>query len=175
MCIRDSFKGDTTTTPDNITIPPGKALIYIIRPNPMTGITSFNVYCDKKFIGKTSIATYLYTIQDPGKHLFESNTFQNDSYIELDVEAGKVYYLEQTAGMLFRIKQLDEEKGKKKLNKCSLAQNRVQEPTDNIIENKPAPSPNTQDPKPANNKWILPVLFLLLGFSILGAIFLSNS
>ena len=96
-----------------------KAIVFIIRPsiigyklNPY-----IDVFCDKAEVGSTDFSTYLYTVVDPGKHGFISKA-ENKATLELDTEAGKIYYVEQQVKMGFTDKSrtklvlISEEQGK---------------------------------------------------------------
>ena len=102
-----------------------KALIYIVRPNFLGTAIRFKVYCDDKYIGATGGQRFIYTYQDPGMHLFLSKA-ENKSTLELEVEAGKIYYIEQipTMGFLYarnRLRLLDDVAGQEKLSACTLS------------------------------------------------------
>jgi hypothetical protein len=101
-----------------------KAIVYIIRPSSLAFAIRMDVNCDSTYIGTTGAKRYLYTVLSPGKYTFLSRS-ENKSTLEVSLEAGKIYYLEQQVkmGMIYartKLKLVDEEKGKGILSKCKL-------------------------------------------------------
>jgi len=107
------------------TIPPqGKALVYVVRPNRAGGIIKFKFHVDGKYIGTTRARQFLYSILNPGPHLFMSKA-ENRSEMQLNLEAGKTYFLKQKikiGGLKARneLIQLNESEGREMLQKCKL-------------------------------------------------------
>lgn len=102
-----------------------KAIVYIIRPTTFGAIIRMNVECDSVHIGSTTAKRYIYTALSPGKHTLFSRS-ENKSTLEVELEAGKIYYINQQVKMGFFIAEtglmlLNEEDGKKYLNKCKLS------------------------------------------------------
>jgi len=102
-----------------------KAIVYILRPTSFGSAIRMNVHCDSTLIGTTNANSYLYLIVDPGNYLIRSKA-ENKSELPVTVEAGKIYYIEQSVkmGIVYARANLllvDEEKGKKFMKKCKLA------------------------------------------------------
>ncbi|HEX6851977.1 MAG TPA: DUF2846 domain-containing protein [Candidatus Polarisedimenticolaceae bacterium] len=100
----------------------GKALVYVLRPTSVGyAIKSFFIVDDTP-AGINRGSSYFFTQVDPGKHVFWSKS-ENVDALELEVEAGKTYYIQQhvqIGGFRARTKLevLDEEAGKAALAKC---------------------------------------------------------
>lgn len=87
------------------------------------------VTCDGSNVGTTHEKTYLFTILDPGAHTFTS-TSENESKLQVTLEAGKIYYLEQQVKYGFSIARthlvlVDGEKGKAFIAKTKLSADNV--------------------------------------------------
>jgi hypothetical protein len=108
-----------------LSAPADKALIYIVRPDFLGSAIKFTVECDGTRIGATGGKRFIYTIQSPGKHKIVSRA-ENDAEIEVEVEAGKIYYVQQipTMGVMKarnKLVLLNETEGKEKLGKSNLS------------------------------------------------------
>jgi len=107
------------------TIPPqGKALVYVVRPNRAGGIIKFKFHVDGKHVGTTKSRQFLYSILNPGPHLFMSKA-ENRSEMQLNLEAGKTYFIKQKikiGGLKARnqLIQVNEREGREMLQKCKL-------------------------------------------------------
>lgn len=102
----------------------GKAIVFIVRPSGYGSAIDMDVHRDSSYIGTTSAKSYLYTIVEPGTHLFTSKA-ENKSKLELVAEPGKIYYIVQQIkmGIMYaraHLKPVTEEEGKKFLAKCWL-------------------------------------------------------
>jgi hypothetical protein len=75
----------------NLTPPDGKAVVYFIRSSGYGFAAKVEVGVDKIPVGTTKGNTYLYTIVDPGEHVFYSQSEKRDEKTLL-IEAGKTYY-----------------------------------------------------------------------------------
>jgi len=111
--------------------PEGKALVYIVRPTTLGTAIKMGVTCDGKYIGGTGGGRYIYTIQDPGSHVFVSKA-ENTSELPIVLEAGKTYFLEQKVKMGIikarnNLERLDDAEGNAKLGQCSLSSDYVAE------------------------------------------------
>jgi hypothetical protein len=109
--------------------PPGKALVYIIRSSVLGLAVGVRVSINDYKIGLTRGRSFLYAILDPGTHIIRSMA-ENTSEIQLNVEAGKTYFIEQVIkmGVLIarnKIILLDEEYGRQLLNKCKLHKSQI--------------------------------------------------
>ncbi len=103
----------------------GKAIVYIIRPSSMAFAIPFRLDCDTFNVGWVAAKTYLYTILDTGMHLFRAQS-ENESDLNVHLESGKIYYIEQDArmGIMYartKIKLISDDQGKKYLSKCMVS------------------------------------------------------
>ncbi|MBN1822640.1 MAG: DUF2846 domain-containing protein [Prolixibacteraceae bacterium] len=85
---------------EKIEIPEGKALVYILRPAFLGKLIKIRVFDDNEHIGYTIGKTYIYAFLSPGSHTLISKA-ENTSKLQLEVEAGKVYYIEQKVSIGF--------------------------------------------------------------------------
>jgi hypothetical protein len=111
--------------PKNIVPPADKAVVYIIRPTIMGFAVPMRVDCDSFQVGWINAKTFLYTILDPGAHTFKCLA-ENEFHLDVNLEAGKVYYYEEQVKMGFayartKLKPLTDEEGVKRLEKCSIS------------------------------------------------------
>ena len=72
---------------------------------------------------------YIFTIADPGKHIITTSA-DNHTELEVTVDAGKTYYVEQTIypGFLkglIKLSLLDPMEGRKKLEECTLSEDNI--------------------------------------------------
>lgn len=101
-----------------------KSIVYIIRPTIYGFAVQVNVTCDSSYIGMPAAKRYIYTILNPGKHTFYSNSAKFK--LDLILKPNTIYYLRQEIDMgVFvastYLTQLNEKDGTKYLNRCSLA------------------------------------------------------
>jgi hypothetical protein len=106
-----------------------KAIVYIIRSTEFGFLVKMNIDCDSVHIGSTLAKKYIYTILAAGKHVFTAKS-ENKFKLEMNLEAGKIYYLQQQVnmGLLYattKLKILNEEDGKKYLKKCKLSKDNL--------------------------------------------------
>ena len=113
-----TFTGDRPAAdPD-----PGKALVYVVRPTSVGfGVKSF-FFVDDAVAGINKGSSWFSVQADPGKRLFWSKS-ENVDALELEVEAGKTYYIQQhvqIGGFTARTKLevLDDAEGKSALAQC---------------------------------------------------------
>lgn len=105
--------------------PTDKALIYVLRPT-MIGYKIHSKFAvNGDWLGVNRGNTYFFLTLEPGEHFFCSES-ENQSYLALNLEAGKTYYLQQKvkAGIWKARTELvvmDENTGKKKLNDVNLS------------------------------------------------------
>ena len=109
-------------TPD---APADKALIYILRPTIIGYKINSKLAVDGVWTGVNRGRTYFYLTLDPGEHYFCSEA-ENQSYLPLNVEAGKTYFLQQKveAGMWkarTNLVVMNEVEGRKKLEDVNLS------------------------------------------------------
>jgi hypothetical protein len=73
---------------------PDEGLVYFYREKKMMGmVVSYNVREGEKIIGAIANGTYFFVYAEPGKHTYTAST-EEESARTLDVEAGKIYYIE---------------------------------------------------------------------------------
>lgn len=79
----------------------GKALVYVIRDSPFGGLVKFNVYVDKledeQWAGGCRGVQFIHFYVSPGKHTLYSKTEGPVASVELNCEAGKVYFVRLNA------------------------------------------------------------------------------
>ena len=78
--------------------PADKAVIYFVRPSGMGFAINFSYFDSTKLIGKFNGPKYIRYECDPGKHLFWARS-ENRDFVEADVEAGKIYFIEAIVQM----------------------------------------------------------------------------
>jgi hypothetical protein len=78
--------------------PKDKAALYVYRNETLGAAIKMTVALDGKILGDTGAKTYLYTELNPGKHRLVSKT-ENDSVLDFEAIAGKVYYVWQEVKM----------------------------------------------------------------------------
>ena len=104
-------------------VAPDKALVYVVRPTSVGFAIKSWLLCDDQVLGVNKGSSYFFAHVDPGKHVFWSKS-ENVDALELEVEAGKTYYLHQhvrLGGLKARTKLevLDEADGQERLAKCA--------------------------------------------------------
>ncbi len=73
--------------------PGDKAAVYFVRISSYSSAANFLYFDNSSFIGKFNGTKYMRYECEPGKHLFWANS-ENNSYLEAQLEAGKVYFIE---------------------------------------------------------------------------------
>ena len=101
----------------------GKALVYVVRPTSAGFAVNSFFLIDDAIAGINKGSSYFFTYVDPGKHVFWSKS-ENVDALELDVEAGRTYYIQQhvrVGGFRARTKLevLEAAAGEKALAKCA--------------------------------------------------------
>jgi hypothetical protein len=109
----------------NLTPIPDKSIVFVVRTSFFGMAIPLKLDCDSFEVGWIHSKTYLFTILNPGEHVFKASS-ENEFTFKVNLEPGKIYYFEQEAKMGAayagtKIKMLDEEEGKKYLMKCSLS------------------------------------------------------
>jgi hypothetical protein len=102
-------------------IPTGKALVYIYRPGSMVGAAvhySINANDDKVSESHLKNNSYLIFFAKPGRYTFWAQVTNSRRAVDLDVEAGKTYYVRGDCCELI-IPSLD--KAEKEIVKCLLS------------------------------------------------------
>lgn len=108
----------------SMSVPRSNALVYVYRHEFIGAAISMEVRLDGKLIGKTGSKTFFLIEVPPGTHKFSSHS-ENESVIELNVKAGKVYYLWQEVKMGFmfartKLQVMDAKTGRQQMLKCKL-------------------------------------------------------
>lgn len=99
--------------------------VYIIRSDTAASFLNMQVEVDGKPIAKVATQSFVYTELAPGKHALTSKA-ENTDTLELEVEAGKLYYVMQDTkpGTLYvRVKQrlVEEGEGQQSVKLSKLA------------------------------------------------------
>ena len=102
-----------------------KALVYIVRPSTLGFAIPMKVSVNDTYIGSTGGKRFVYVFLDSGKYAITSKA-ENEAEVILEVQAGKIYFLEQIPKMGWikarnKLEQLSETEGQKKLKKCKLS------------------------------------------------------
>lgn len=108
-----------------LTAPEGKAIVYFVRPSVVGTIVPFKVSCNDSLIGSITGKKYLFVVLDSNTYKFISKA-ENDAEIEIKVEAGKKYFIEQKPKMGIIMARnelilLNNAEGEQKLANCSLS------------------------------------------------------
>ena len=77
-------------------IPEGKALVYIYRPGSMVGAAvSYSVNANDVKVSEARLKnkSYLLYFGEPGRYTFWAQVTNTRRAVDLDVEAGKIYYV----------------------------------------------------------------------------------
>ncbi len=104
--------------------PTDKAALYIYRDESFGAAIKMAISVDDKLIGQTASKTYFYKQVTPGVHKIQSVT-ENTSSVDVNTEAGKIYYVWQEVKMGFasagsKLHIVDKEKGQKGVQKSKL-------------------------------------------------------
>jgi len=99
-----------------------RALIYVVRPTSLGAAIKSFFFVDDEVLGVNRGSSYFFAQVSPGKHVFWSKS-ENVDALELQVEAGKTYYIQQHVQMggfraRTKIEVLSEAAGKEALAKC---------------------------------------------------------
>lgn len=106
--------------------PGDKAGIYIYRNEMLGAAMKLDIDFDGMALGRTAAKTYFYREVPPGKHTIVSKG-ENEDTLELEVMAGKLYYVWQEVKMGFwtartKLHLMTDEEGKKGVSECKLAE-----------------------------------------------------
>jgi hypothetical protein len=71
----------------------GKAVVYFARVSALGFAINFTYFDSTQLIGKFNGTGYIRYECDPGKHVFWARS-ENRSFVEADLEAGKIYFIE---------------------------------------------------------------------------------
>lgn len=106
--------------------PAGMGGIYIYRNELLGAAIKMDVAIDGVTIGRTGANTYLYKEVTPGRHLI-SSAAENTSSLNVDVQAGALYYVWQEVKMGFlsarnKLHLVGEEEGKAAVLETNMAE-----------------------------------------------------
>ncbi len=102
-------------------IPAGKALVYIYRPGSIVGAAvHYTVNANDTIVSEAHLKnnSYLVFFADPGRYTFWAQVTNTRREVDLDVEAGKTFYVRGDC-CEFIIPTL--EKAEKEIVKCKLS------------------------------------------------------
>jgi hypothetical protein len=105
--------------------PPGKSLVYVVRPTFLGKPFGGNITANDEFVGTTQGGMYVYAVLNPGEYKFKVTGHDTDSEIMVKLEAEKTYYIYQSVYPgLFKgatsLKLVNKEEGREALEKCKL-------------------------------------------------------
>lgn len=96
-----------------------KSIVYIARRNTEAPFLKFRIYDGDRFLGRLGVHRFFAYECDPGHHVFAAKS-ENTSFVEAELEAGKVYLLdvEGKKGILYaRVALLPLDKNHKRYEK----------------------------------------------------------
>lgn len=101
---------------------PERALVYVVRPTSIGAAIKSFFFMDDEVLGVNRGSSYFFAPVPPGKHVFWSKS-ENVDALEIQVEAGKTYYIQQHVQMggfraRTKLELLGEAAGKEALGKC---------------------------------------------------------
>ncbi|WP_351089028.1 DUF2846 domain-containing protein [Shewanella sp. S1-49-MNA-CIBAN-0167] len=104
----------------------GNAGLYIYRNSFVGQALKKNVYIGGKLIGETANKVYFYKELAPGSYALATESEFSENNIELPVESGQLYFVEQYIKMgVFvggaALKTVDNQTGMKNIKECKLA------------------------------------------------------
>jgi Protein of unknown function (DUF2846) len=76
-------------------VPPGRALIYVVRPGTMDLLSKYRVKINGKVIGELPTGSYFVVESNPGEIEVASNVAGHPLNLSVAAEAGQRYYVEQ--------------------------------------------------------------------------------
>jgi hypothetical protein len=106
--------------------PADKGVVYLYRLGRAVGAaTTTQIRVNSVDAGGTGPGTFFTWELKPGRYTFSANTTESSQTIQLEVEAGKVYFIEQIeriglAGGRIQLEQRDEATGKKNVSKLKM-------------------------------------------------------
>lgn len=130
LCIAQRASEEADRAAKSLTAPEGKALVYIVRPSDFGFAMKFKINLDGKFIGSTKGGRYIYSILEPGEHIFVTSPGKKEEY-RIEVEAGKTYFIRQVPNIgVFKARSelrpiFSESEGRVILRKCNLSKDMV--------------------------------------------------
>ncbi len=98
VAVLFSIIADTAVAQAIEPAPPGKAVVYFARPSSLGFAINFSYFDSTALIGKFNGPKYIRYECEPGRHLFWARS-ENRDFIEAEVEAGKIYFIEAIVKM----------------------------------------------------------------------------
>lgn len=98
-----------------------KAIVYFMRNHTGEWLIPYRIDCDSFQVGWIKAGTYLYTILNPGDHVFICTPpAESECRLKVKLDPGKIYFVDVTFGIgiintIIKMKMLDDRKGKKDL------------------------------------------------------------
>ncbi len=100
--LPEVMKEETLTYQVPVLPESGKAIVYVVRPSSLWGLTRFNVFLDNEDaqseMGYNRARQYIYFTVSPGKHKIYSKA-ENVAELELSASAGDVIFIQQEVAM----------------------------------------------------------------------------
>jgi len=117
--------GEVDSKVKSLQPPPGKSLVYVVRPTFLGKPFGGNITANDEFVGTTQGGMYVYAVLNPGEYKFKVTGHDTDSEIMVKLEAEKTYYIYQSVyPALFKgatsLKLVNKEEGREALEKCKL-------------------------------------------------------
>lgn len=105
------------------TAKPDRALLYVLRPTSVGAAIKSFFFVDDTIVGINRGSSYFFVDVPPGRHVLWSKS-ENVDAVEMVLEAGKTYYVQQQVQMggfkaRTKLEVLSDEDGRVKLEKCS--------------------------------------------------------
>ena len=106
--------------------PSDRGTVYLYRTGRAVGAAGqLSVRVNSTAAGGTGPGTFFKWDLKPGTYTFSSTTGESSAVVELNVEAGQVYYLRQDARMgvssgRVTMKEVDSKQGQKEVKNCKL-------------------------------------------------------
>ena len=106
--------------------PEGKGTVFLYRTGRAVGATGqLSVQVNGKYAGGTGPGTFFKWDLKPGTYTFLSSTAESSATVQIEVEAGQVYFIRQDARIGINagrvtMKQVDSRQGMREVKSCKL-------------------------------------------------------
>jgi hypothetical protein len=116
---------DVDSTVKSLQPPAGKSLVYVVRPTLLGKPFGGEITANGEYVGTTQGHIYVYAVLTPGDYKFKVTGHDNESELEVNLEAGKTYFIKESVfpGMFkgfTKLSLLDNDEGRQALQECSL-------------------------------------------------------
>lgn len=117
---------DKSESAKQFEVPAGKGVVYMYRRGRAYGAAvQYQVKIDGIEAGGSGPGTFFRWEMNPGKYTFASNSSESSAVIELDVEAGNMYFIEQNGKIglsdsRMKLDQRSEKEGMREVKGCKL-------------------------------------------------------